>query len=122
MKTSIANSFKDCGLTPISAPEPSNTSNMNSIAGLLSVRPKLPFQEFDFFKAERKEVKLKVDPINGVDHINGGSLLKGSDFEDDSDSDDDDDDDDIDEQEDEDKFGKQIQAGEDDEVEDDGEY
>lgn len=117
MKTSIANSFIDCGLTPESAPEHSNANTIinNSIpvVGLISARPKLAFREFDFFKSERKEATLKLDPING------GSLLRGSDFEDDLD---DVNIDDIDEQEDEDELYMQIQADEDDEIEGRGEY
>lgn len=112
MKTSIANSFIDCGLTPESALEPSNANTIinNSIpaVGLISACPKLAFREFDFFKSERKEATLKLDPING------GSLLRGSDFEDDLD---DVNIDDIDEQEDEDELYMQIQADEDDEIE-----
>ena len=64
------------------------------------------------FKSERKEAMLKLDPING------GSLLRGSEFEDDSD----DDIDDIDEQEDEDELYMQMQEDEDDETEGFGEY
>ena len=120
MKTSIANSFIDCGLTPESAPEPSNANTIinNSIpvVGLISARPKLAFREFDLFKSERKEATLKLDPING------GSLLRGSDFEDDLDDFDINDIDDIDEQEDDDELYMQIQADEDDEIEGFGEY
>ncbi len=81
--------------------------------GLISARPKLASREFDFFKSERKEATLKLDPING------GSLLRGSDFEDDLD---DVHIDDIDEQEDEDELYMQIQEDEDDEIEGCGEY
>jgi len=84
--------------------------------GLISARPKLAFREFDLFKSERKEATLKLDPING------GSLLRGSDFEDDLDDFDIDDIDDIDEQEDDDELYMQIQADEDDEIEGFGEY
>ena len=66
MKTSIANSFRDCGLTPEPAPEPSIGNTNNSIlsfipvVGLFSPRPKLAFREFNLLKSEGKEATLKV--------------------------------------------------------------